>query len=149
MWHEVLSKLRKEKTVRSDALRRQSSITSCIALNNMALCPGLSSVCSLLQHGQWASSLKSVHRRSWSAAGKRPESNGFRLHRFSTESWQEEERDTVLRVQMADSQCKCSEHYYLQYCLFWSWIKFEMTEKRMEKCVIQQKSWLSKKIHAF
>lgn len=133
MQHDTKSSANyKKKKARSDAPRRQSSITSCIALNIMALWQGLRSACSLLQHRQWASWLKSDHLRSLRAAGMRPESNGFRLHRFSTVSWQEE-RDTVLRVQMADSQYKCFGHDFLHCRLLWSWIESETPEERIEK----------------
>lgn len=75
--------------VKFDALNTDNSaITSCIALYNMALRPGLSSVSSVLQHWQWAASLVSGHWRSLSTAGERPECNGFSLHSFSMVSWQ-------------------------------------------------------------
>lgn len=109
-----------------------SSITSCIALYNMALWPGLSSVSSVLQHWQWAASLISGHWRSLSTAGEKPECNGLSLHSFSMVSWQGE-RNTVVKEQFAEISKKYFENVYLHWCPLISWITFEKPEESVQK----------------
>lgn len=114
-----------------------STFTSCIALYNMALWPGFSSVSSVLQHWQWAASLISGHRRSLSTAGERPECNGFSLHSFSMVSWQGE-RSTVVKVQLAGTQQKYSENVYLQWCPLISWRTFEKPKEKKLQVGVQK-----------
>lgn len=124
-----------------------STVTSCTALYNMALWPGLSSISSVLQHWQWAALLISDHWRSPSTAGERPECNGFSLHSFSMVSWQGE-RNTVVKVHLAKIQQKYFEHVYLQWCPLISWITFEKPEENVKKwtsvCILRQFCILSK-----
>ncbi len=128
--------IRRDEKIRediSDALKTDNStITSCTALYSMALWPGLSSVSSVLQHLQWAASLISGHWRSLSAAGERPKCSGFSLHSFSTVSWQAE-RNTVVKVQLAEILQKYLKNVDLQQCPLKSWITFEKPGESIQK----------------
>lgn len=115
-----------------DVLQTDNTITSCTALYNMALWPGLSSVSSVPQHWQWAASLISGHWRSLSTAGERPECSGFSLHSFSMVSWQGE-RNTVVKVQLTEIQQIHSENVYLHLCPLISSITFEKPEESIKK----------------